>query len=406
MKSYDFLTEGIVEDAHEMHQDHEVQMARKDCYQAAENAIALHKLLRHVSENQGIEGWVAAKITLASDYLNTVREYLEYELMNQHSEPMNMDTAPVTLALPVAESRQIDESKMKDLDLDLKKPPVGMTDQAFKKKYNMTKAEATSKFSAKKEVAEVAPPGAKAERMVKHIKKGYAKDGKLTPKEKSIAYATAWKAHNKGKVEEQGVAEAEKNPHTSALGKALYRDLSKEKKASPQQVQRNKERWAQRQADKEQGVAEGAELKQAKRKYNQAAKDANADQVGAGKKIDTMKKSLRQKDVAKQDMAESKKKSDTYHIVNKDGKPANLASYNDRASAEKDRDAKHQGAEVRQLGPRGKVKGVTEMSAGSVATVVNPTPKNKAKVGTLFGGTYQREEADTPSKKRMFNKKA
>jgi len=51
-------------------------------------------------------------------------------------------------------------------------------------------------------VAEVAPPGAKAERMVKHIKKGYAKDGKLTPREKSIAYATAWKAHNAGKVEE------------------------------------------------------------------------------------------------------------------------------------------------------------------------------------------------------------
>jgi hypothetical protein len=50
---------------------------------------------------------------------------------------------------------------------------------------------------------EVAPPGAKAERMVKHIKKGYAKDGKLTPKEKSIAYATAWKAHNAGKVEEE-----------------------------------------------------------------------------------------------------------------------------------------------------------------------------------------------------------
>jgi hypothetical protein len=46
-----------------------------------------------------------------------------------------------------------------------------------------------------------------------------------------------------------------------------------------------------------QGLSEGAELKQAKRKYNQAAKDANDDQVGAGKKIDTMKKSLRQKDL-------------------------------------------------------------------------------------------------------------
>ena len=48
-----------------------------------------------------------------------------------------------------------------------------------------------------KDVKEVAPPTAKGERMVKHIKKGYADDGKLTDKERSIAYATAWKAHNK-----------------------------------------------------------------------------------------------------------------------------------------------------------------------------------------------------------------
>ncbi len=54
----------------------------------------------------------------------------------------------------------------------------------------------------KDDLDEVAPPGAKAERMVKHIKKGYANDGKLTKKEKGIAYATAWKAHNKGKLQE------------------------------------------------------------------------------------------------------------------------------------------------------------------------------------------------------------
>lgn len=52
-----------------------------------------------------------------------------------------------------------------------------------------------------KNISEKAPPGAKAERMVKHIKAGYSKDGKLTDKEKSIAFATAWKAHNKGKTE-------------------------------------------------------------------------------------------------------------------------------------------------------------------------------------------------------------
>lgn len=49
---------------------------------------------------------------------------------------------------------------------------------------------------------EVAPPGAKAERMVKHIKKGYSKDGNLSKKEKGIAYATAWKAKKAGQVEE------------------------------------------------------------------------------------------------------------------------------------------------------------------------------------------------------------
>jgi hypothetical protein len=52
------------------------------------------------------------------------------------------------------------------------------------------------------DVAEVAPPGAKAERMVKHIKKGYAKDGNLSKREKGIAYATAWKAKKEGNLEE------------------------------------------------------------------------------------------------------------------------------------------------------------------------------------------------------------
>ena len=51
-----------------------------------------------------------------------------------------------------------------------------------------------------KDLHEKAPPGAKFERMVKHIKKGYSKDG-LTAKEKSIAYATAWKAKNREKGE-------------------------------------------------------------------------------------------------------------------------------------------------------------------------------------------------------------
>ena len=57
---------------------------------------------------------------------------------------------------------------------------------------------------------EKAPPGAKFERMVKHIKKKYAKDG-LTKQEKSIAYATAWKTKNKEEMKEAVEAELRKN---------------------------------------------------------------------------------------------------------------------------------------------------------------------------------------------------
>jgi len=96
MKTKDFLKEDIVSDAAEMHQDHEVQMARKDCYAAADDAIALHKLLRNITEAQGLEGWVAAKITLAADYLNTVREHLEYQMMSSQEPAQEME-------MPIAE---------------------------------------------------------------------------------------------------------------------------------------------------------------------------------------------------------------------------------------------------------------------------------------------------------------
>ena len=50
-------------------------------------------------------------------------------------------------------------------------------------------------------IDEKAPPGDKYERMVKHIKKGYSKDGNLSKDEKGIAYATAGKAKNKSMKE-------------------------------------------------------------------------------------------------------------------------------------------------------------------------------------------------------------
>jgi len=93
----------------------------------------------------------------------------------------------------------------------------------------------------------------------REAKAEWIKNNPLMKDKNPVQQQAAWAIYstfhkpNADKNKEQGVAEAEKNPHTSALGKALYRDLSKEKKASPAQVQRNKERWAKRQAEKEQG---------------------------------------------------------------------------------------------------------------------------------------------------------
>jgi len=88
MKTTDFIKESFVEDAAAAHQDHEVQMARSDCYNAAKYAIELHKLLKNISEQQGLDGWVSEKITLANDYLRTVTEYLRYEQQSGSSSNM------------------------------------------------------------------------------------------------------------------------------------------------------------------------------------------------------------------------------------------------------------------------------------------------------------------------------
>lgn len=92
-----------------------------------------------------------------------------------------------------------------------------------------------------------------------------------------------------------------------------------------------------------------------------------------------------------QGVAEGKKRSDRFHIVGKDGKPATLASYADQASAVKDRDAKHPGAEVRQVGPRGKIKGVAEGSLEEYG--------DTAKGQKMLGKVHNRAADQVTSKK-------
>lgn len=59
--------------------DHEVEMARSEVYAAAKDAMRIFQLLKDRTEDQGIMGWQQSYITLASDYLNSVADSLEYQ---------------------------------------------------------------------------------------------------------------------------------------------------------------------------------------------------------------------------------------------------------------------------------------------------------------------------------------
>ena len=74
------VTEGLADLAGAAERDHEVQMARADLYKIAKYAIKLHEMLKNVSEEQGLEGWVQAKITKAADYIGAVYHNLDYEM--------------------------------------------------------------------------------------------------------------------------------------------------------------------------------------------------------------------------------------------------------------------------------------------------------------------------------------
>jgi hypothetical protein len=95
MKPTEFIieTSQIAQEADNMHADHEVQMARSDCYSAAKYAIELHRMLKEVSEQQGLDGWVSEKITLANDYLRSVHEYLSHEMAHGQEQAMMGFTA-------------------------------------------------------------------------------------------------------------------------------------------------------------------------------------------------------------------------------------------------------------------------------------------------------------------------
>ena len=67
--------------------DHEADMARSQLMRTAEKAVALFKMIK---PGDNLEGWTASKITKAADYLDSVHNYMSYEMLKaQEKEKMN-----------------------------------------------------------------------------------------------------------------------------------------------------------------------------------------------------------------------------------------------------------------------------------------------------------------------------
>jgi hypothetical protein len=151
--------------------DHEVEMARSDLFSAAKNAQKVHAMIKHVSEDEGLEGWVQEKIIKANDYLNTVREYLEGKQAQGVAEDDAHDIEQRMLIKIEKEKQRL--AKLKQTDPEAYKREIAKHKQT-------SRMPAVSTFE-----------GAKVDRMVKHIEKSERKLGKSKDEAENIAWATA-----------------------------------------------------------------------------------------------------------------------------------------------------------------------------------------------------------------------
>lgn len=112
MDREDILNRVFESDDEEKH-DHEADMARSQLMRTAEKAVALFKMIK---PGDNLEGWTASKITKAADYLDSVHNYMSYEMLKaQEKEKMNSimrseDDYHSTLESKL--SKEIDNGKM------------------------------------------------------------------------------------------------------------------------------------------------------------------------------------------------------------------------------------------------------------------------------------------------------
>ena len=70
-----------IEDAN--HTDHEVSMAKSQLLSSVKSAVRIGKHVNALSETEGLEGWVASKLTMAEDYLQVVADHMDGKKLSE-----------------------------------------------------------------------------------------------------------------------------------------------------------------------------------------------------------------------------------------------------------------------------------------------------------------------------------
>lgn len=98
--------------------DHEVGMAKGQLLSAVKNATRIAKHLSKTTEEEGIDGWIASKITLASDYFENVASYMDGQSLRESDEGGNRtDTVSMDVPLIIRIMEYAREDAKDDMDL-------------------------------------------------------------------------------------------------------------------------------------------------------------------------------------------------------------------------------------------------------------------------------------------------
>ena len=399
MKSTDFLIETIVDDAAEMHQDHEVQMARKECYHAAENAIALHKLLRSINESTNLEAWVSSKITLANDYLNSVREHLEYQILQGDGQLLS--NAPV-----IAE----EDSKKKLVDsVNLSEVTPEQRREKFQRELGNERGNNIAVYINDK-LWRVVPGRGLADSAEEY---NYLQYWRRKAALKTQQTGSKWEAHLTGQepgkpvrgVKESSKLQTTRNSKNSGMMEQdVSTDLNEMDKSAPQPGRDGKVSHSTYGSRDKKGsdYFKGKELPVKPITVKQMEKDALAilkkkgvaEESGISKsaenkfhtKLDRLVHDTFGK--RKSEMEEGAKDSQTSTTVPNLQKPRQ-GPLKPQTGGGKHRDKKREQKSGIAKHRKSIADALNETSAGAVATVINPGGKPKSQVGSLFGGTYK-----------------